>query len=214
MYGLLIVTGILCASFLAEKRAKQNNLSTNILWDGLFIMFGFGILGARIYHVIDYWNIYSQNPIQIFYVWQGGLGIFGGMFLGLLALVVFLHLKKQNILVWLDLIVSVMPLAQAIGRIANVVNNELIPFAYFAIVFNFVLFLCLYILYKPLKSKPGTLTSIYLIAYSLIRIILEPLRPNTSLNLYGVNMTIFISVLIIIVVTFIYGINYIRSRRV
>jgi len=87
-----------------------------------------GLIGARLFHVIDYFDYYRQNIIQVFYLWQGGLGIFGAMAGGIFGLWLFVKVKKINkrsLLKLLDLATLVLPLGQAIGRWANYFNQEL-----------------------------------------------------------------------------------------
>ena len=93
-----------------------------------------GIIGARLYHVLtpspsnllaDGSNPYFQNPMRIMYVWEGGLGIPGGVAGGALALLIFARRQAQSFVVWGDLAVAGLLLAQGIGRWGNYVNQEL-----------------------------------------------------------------------------------------
>lgn len=84
-----------------------------------------GLVGARLYHVVDYWHYYSQQPIHILALWQGGLGIYGALMGGVLGLwLASVHRPKQFTR-QLDLLAIALPLGQALGRIANYVNQEL-----------------------------------------------------------------------------------------
>ncbi len=82
-----------------------------------------GIVGARLYHVIDKWDFYSQNPVLIF--GGAGLGIFGAVIGGAIGLLIYTRWKKLSTLRWLDIVAPGIILAQAIGRWGNFFNQEL-----------------------------------------------------------------------------------------
>src|SRR3989344_2917711 len=103
MYGLTIAIGIITSIFLAENLTKKRGLNSQIFWELSFWVILFGVVGARIYHVVDLWNLYSQNPLSIFFIWNGGVGIFGAIMAGILTATIFLRIKKQNVLEWLDI---------------------------------------------------------------------------------------------------------------
>src|SRR3989344_1140762 len=85
-YGVIIAIAIFVGIYVAKKRAKLYGIQPQIFDSPLMLVpLVMGIAGGRLYHVIDYWNIYSKDLPSIFAVWQGGLGIFGaivGMFAG------------------------------------------------------------------------------------------------------------------------------------
>ncbi|MEK7595627.1 MAG: prolipoprotein diacylglyceryl transferase [Patescibacteria group bacterium] len=128
MYGIVVTLGILISLWLCEKDWQEIDKNPEEMWDLTLIMIVFGIVGARIFHVIDYWEIYSGDYKLIFELWNGGLGIFGAVVGGLLGLVVFSILNRytfQKVLKILDIVAYGLPLAQFIGRWANYFNNEL-----------------------------------------------------------------------------------------
>jgi phosphatidylglycerol:prolipoprotein diacylglycerol transferase len=84
-----------------------------------------GIIGSRIYHVIHQWEFYSANPELIPQVWNGGLGIPGGVAGGMIVLFAYTRFNHLNFLRWIDIGAPAMLLAQAIGRVGNFVNQEL-----------------------------------------------------------------------------------------
>ena len=105
LYGFFIALGILAGTLVVKK--INNKFSTLNFEFSIFDILPYilipGIIGARIYHLIDYWKYYAENPRQIFLVWQGGLGIFGGLIGGCLGLITYStiaswrELKKQDI---------------------------------------------------------------------------------------------------------------------
>lgn len=117
LYGLLIGLGVLAAGWQASKYHKG-------IWDALVWVVGWGLVGARLYHVIDQWDYYWLRPGEIIMLWQGGLGIYGGIAGGLIGL--WLYAKNKNKFWQLaDAGVMGLPLGQAIGRWGNYFNQEL-----------------------------------------------------------------------------------------
>jgi len=132
LYGFILGIAILTGYFVVLKRAKKYDVSekaVDLLF--LFVVLG-GLIGARVYHVLDKWGYYSKNPIQIIEVWNGGLAIYGAIIGGIFFLWIFTKIKsplqgKQKskvILSYLDLIVLGLAVSQAIGRLGNFFNQE------------------------------------------------------------------------------------------
>ncbi|OGC50775.1 prolipoprotein diacylglyceryl transferase [candidate division WWE3 bacterium RIFCSPHIGHO2_01_FULL_40_23] len=127
MYGLIVAAGIFIAAWYAEQEAKINGVDTETVWSILAWVLIFGIIGARIFHVIDFWPYYSEDPWLILQIYRGGLGIFGGIFGGLIGLSLYSlknKLSLNEILKFLDLAFSALPLGQFVGRWANFFNQE------------------------------------------------------------------------------------------
>ena len=194
MYGLLISIGGILAFLISEKAAKKRGLNLKVFYIAInFAVIG-GVVGARLWHVIDYWAFYSENIGQAFEIWKGGLGIFGGLIGGGLATVCVLAFYKERILAWLDIFVLGLPLAQAIGRWGNFFNQEVYgvetslpwgliidgrrhhPLFLYESMLNLTLFLVLQYLWTHKKLKEGYFFGIYIGAYVAIRILLQPLR--------------------------------------
>lgn len=125
LYGLILALSILAGWFVAKKRAHLYQIPQKLFDDPILLVpLVLSIIGARLYHVLDYWSIYKNDPYSILYIQNGGLGIFGvlaGFFLGLF---IVSKVKKLNLLSLLDLVAPSMLIAQAIGRFGNFVNQE------------------------------------------------------------------------------------------
>lgn len=171
--GLAIVVGYSLAERLEPKVAKIAPWAI-----------GFGILGARIYHLIDMWEYYGQNLDQIMAVWNGGMSIWGGLIVGFAAfqftIYKFQFTKTEKFSI-LGTIVTVLPLAQAIGRIGNGVNREFVnkvwglPWWAAEAVLDLILFGILWrLVLRGSSSKVKVAT--YLLGYGLIRYLLQPYR--------------------------------------
>jgi len=103
------------------------------VWEALPWVLIFGIVGARAYHVLSWWNFYRQNPVQILALGNGGLGIYGAILGGVLGLWVWRRkgikgLKGIKTGELLDVAAPGIAVAQAIGRLANYFSQELYGF--------------------------------------------------------------------------------------
>lgn len=189
-YGLLIGVAVWVAMdiYLGSKSDVAKDIRERAAW---WAVLG-GVVGARTYHVIDYWGeYYAHKPEKILALWEGGLGILGALLGGLLAVSIFCSLYRIKLKKITDSMVGGIPLAQAIGRLGNRINGELEgrsgePLYAYEAVLNFCLFMVLMFLRKK-KTGAGFLTGTYLLGYSLIRIMLETLRPEELIwRLYNV----------------------------
>ncbi len=126
-YGLLFALGFLFGYNHVEKMFKRENVDPKLL-ESLFIYLILAtIIGARLGHVLFYgWDYYSQHPIEILYVWQGGLASHGGV-IGIIAALSFWSLKvsKRPLLWVLDRIVVPSALVAAMIRFGNLLNSEI-----------------------------------------------------------------------------------------
>ena len=123
-YSVLILCGIMLAFFLANRESKKFNLPDDFIFDMGFWVVIFGILGARIYYVIFNFSHYSDNLLDIFKVWEGGLAIHGGIIFGLITLLIYCKLKNVKPFRITDIVVPSLIIAQAIGRWGNFFNSE------------------------------------------------------------------------------------------
>ena len=124
MYGLIIAFGLLMAVVYATRRSKQFGLKNDDLMDGVLFIVPFAILCARLYYCIFQWDSYKDNPIEILYIWKGGLAIYGGVIGAALGILVFSKVKKVNIGAVLDITSLGFLIGQSIGRWGNCFNRE------------------------------------------------------------------------------------------
>ncbi len=134
-YGLLIVGGAVLAAWLATREARRRGEDPEHVWSLLIWVMIFGIIGARLYHVFstptgDFagWAYYRQHPLDIIAFWHGGfrgLGIYGAVIGGVVAVAIYARRHRLKLLRWLDILAPGLLLAQAIGRMGNRINQEL-----------------------------------------------------------------------------------------
>ena len=123
-YGVLMAIGIIIAVVLASLEEKRKHMKQDTVIDMCLVIIPCGIVGARLYYVLFHLERYLPDPLSIFYVWQGGLAIYGAVIFGLLGAFVFSRIRKVRFLQLADCIAPGLVLAQAIGRWGNFFNQE------------------------------------------------------------------------------------------
>lgn len=131
-YGVLVVSGMLVGGWVAEKEINRRGGNGNHVWDAMLWVIPAGILGARVWYVINALlggnRTFIEDPISIVKFWDGGiqgLHFFGGLLFGAIAL--FYYMRKHNLDTWLllDSVAPVTLIGQAVARPANYINQEL-----------------------------------------------------------------------------------------
>ena len=127
-YAIFILIGAILAYKLSQGIVKKKGYDTSYLETLFYVAFPAGIIGARIWYVIaTFPEKFANRPFyEVFYIWEGGLAIQGGVLLGVIVGVLFMLKFRPNIpTLWVaDIIVPHILLAQAIGRIGNFFNQE------------------------------------------------------------------------------------------
>ena len=133
-YGVFIVGGAVLAAWISSLYAARAGDNPDHIWNLLAWSLIGGIIGARLYHVFSSpadglgWAYYRENPLDIINFWNGGfrgLGIYGGLAGGTLAILIYCWANKLNPARFLDYIAPNVLVAQALGRMGNFVNQEL-----------------------------------------------------------------------------------------
>jgi len=128
-YGVIVMVGVIVGSLYVERELKRYGENSDSIWDALIWILPIGIIGARLWFVANATlggdRSYIENPSHILKIWEGGLHIYGGLLFGGITLIYFL--RRNNLDVWLffDAAGPAMLIGQAIGRIANFINQEL-----------------------------------------------------------------------------------------
>ena len=225
-YGIIIMSGVVLASFLAYREAKRKGLDPELVWDLLIWLIIGGVVGGRVWHIFTptqsaiesglTTQYYLTHPLDAIAIWNGGMGIVGGVIGGAIAMYFFTRKYKLSFPEWADIASAPLALGQAIGRWGNFVNQELygaptdLPWAVtidpekrvsgfeqFSTYHPLFLYESLWNLGNMLallwisrqfaeKLKPGDLFLTYLIIYPIGRFLLDFLRLDTSL-LGGIN---------------------------
>ena len=212
-YSLAYIFGILFGWLLAKKFFIQKIEIKNKFDDYLtYLIIGI-ILGGRVGYILIY-NIsfYLNNPLDIFKIWQGGMSFHGGLIGVIFLSIIFAKKNNQNSFLYLDIVALVAPVGLFFGRIANFINSELygtitnVPWAvtfvqvdnlprhpsqlYEALLEGLFLFLLLIYFKNKFSNKPGVISGLFLIIYSIFRFIIEFYRvPDEQLGYILLNLT-------------------------
>lgn len=203
-YGLILSLSIILATGVAYFLAKQDSRWHNHIVDiGIYSGIA-GIVGARLWDVFFFdWAYYSHHLSEIFYVWQGGMAIQGGIVFGVGAGIIYARHHKIDILALADIVAPAIILGQAIGRCANLLNGDAFGAptgGNFGIIYpettlayhtygaqplwpaevwegqiDFVIF-ALLLIFRAFPHAKGQAFSLYIMLYSLARFGLEFLR--------------------------------------
>jgi phosphatidylglycerol:prolipoprotein diacylglycerol transferase len=230
-YSLSYIFGIIIGWLLCKKIFIKNAEIDEKFDDYLTYLIIAIILGGRLGYIIFYnFNYYLDNIIDIFKIWQGGMSFHGGLLGIILASILFAKKNNQDPFKYMDLVSLVAPIGIFFGRIANFINSELygkttdVPWSvifskvdnltrhpsqlYEAILEGFILFLILiYFRKKNYLAKPGLISGIFLIFYSLFRFFIEFFRvPDEQLGylVFKLSMGQIISLIFILIGTILF----------
>lgn len=124
-YGIAYVAAIFAGAWLAMREARRRGERTDMIVDALIVIAVAALIGGRAYHVIDQWAYYKDHLAQIVLPPYSGLGIYGGLFTGLLAVIWLARHYKVSFWRWGDILAPCILLAQVVGRWGNFMNQEL-----------------------------------------------------------------------------------------
>jgi phosphatidylglycerol:prolipoprotein diacylglycerol transferase len=124
-YSLILMVAMAVGIWLTAREANRKGFKKDLIYDiAIWIVFA-GILGARLFHVLDHWSDeFAANPIRALYIWEGGLAIWGGVAGGLLAAAILAWKNGLKFPTLLDAGAPGLVLAQAIGRVACVITGD------------------------------------------------------------------------------------------
>ncbi|MPZ60656.1 MAG: prolipoprotein diacylglyceryl transferase [Propionibacteriales bacterium] len=127
-YAVCIIVGVLIAVWLGNRRWIARGGRPGTVADVAVWAVPFGLVGARLYHVITDYELYfgdGGRPIEALYIWRGGLGIWGAIALGALGAYIACRRRGVRFLAFADAMAPGIAIAQAVGRWGNWFNQEL-----------------------------------------------------------------------------------------
>jgi prolipoprotein diacylglyceryl transferase len=234
-YGLMLLLGILAATFLTGHRWTRRGGD----WDLVFrvAMWGVagGVVGARLYHLATSWNEVPDEWWGPFAIWEGGLGVWGGIAGGVLVGAVVVKRAGVSVLEFMDVVAPGLLLAQAIGRVGNYFNQELfgeptdLPWALeidpvnrpdgfadaatfhptflYELGWNLIGVAVLLWVDRRFRIKPPGLFALYVAWYTFGRTFEELIRVDPSKEYLGFRLNFYVSVALFVaaVITFIWA---------
>lgn len=196
-YGIFIAAAFLFGTIIAIGEAKRKGIDEEVLIDLLLFAVPAALIGARIHYVIFSWDLYRDNPIEVFNFRGGGLAIHGGIIAAVIVALIFCKIRKQDFWKLADITAPSIILGQAIGRWGNYTNQEAFggptdlpwgimiggekvhPTFLYESLWNFLTFIFL-LWYSRKKSKTdGEIFLLYIILYSFARFFIEGLRTDS-----------------------------------
>ena len=124
-HGLFSFIAVATAVILVGRWAPRRGIDPDVIYSiAIWAIIG-GVIGARIVHVVDNWgDLYSERPGQIIAIWNGGIGLWGGILGGFIGGATYAKISGYPIGVIADLTAPVMLFSQTIGRLGDIVNGE------------------------------------------------------------------------------------------
>ena len=207
-YSLSYIAGIVLAWIYIKKFILKETEYSKYIDDLIsYVIIGV-IIGGRLGYVIFYnFEYYFSTPLEILMIWTGGMSFHGGVLGVIISTYLFCKKNKLSTFYFLDLISLSAPIGIFLGRIANFINSELYGTRtdfFLAVIFEkvdtvsrhpsqlyeaffegIILFILLNLIYKKyINHKPGVLSALFLIFYSVFRFIIEFTRePDAHLGL-------------------------------
>ena len=214
-YSLAYIFGIILGWSYCKKNLIKDQQILGLFDDFITYLIIGVILGGRLGYVLFYnFEYFFYNPIEILFVWNGGMSFHGGLIGVIIASNLFSKLNKVNTFIFLDLVSLSAPIGIFFGRIANFINSELygtpteVPWSvkfiavddinrhpsqlYEAFLEGIILFFILrFISKKNFAKKTGQISCLFLVLYSFFRIITEFFRtPDLHIGYLFFNLTL------------------------
>ena len=124
-YGIAYATGLIAVYALLVRLAARAGRRPELVGNGMIVVAIAALVGGRLYHVIDQWQLYRDNLPSIVLPPYSGLGVYGGIATGLLAVVIYTRYLEEPFWAWADIVAPGLFLMQTIGRWGNFFNQEL-----------------------------------------------------------------------------------------
>jgi prolipoprotein diacylglyceryl transferase len=236
-YGLMYALAVAAAIFITRRRWRAVGGNPDLVYEIALWAFPAGLIGGRIYFDITSSELVPPHWWGPFAVWDGGLGIWGGILGGAIVGLWRLHRAGVSKTLFMDAVAPALLVAQAIGRIGNYFNQELfggpssLPWALqispahrpagyaayatfqptflYELIFDLALAAFLVWLGHHRKIRPPGLFALYVAGYSAFRIFEESLRVDPAHHILGQRLNFWVACLL----TLAGGVWFVVSQR-
>ena len=124
-YGVAYAVGLAAVYLVVSREARWRGLDVELLTNAMIVVAVAALIGGRLYHVIDQWQLYRDDLLRIVLPPYSGLGVYGGIIAGTTAAFLYARWKRQPFLAWADAVAPGLFVMQAIARWGNFFNQEL-----------------------------------------------------------------------------------------
>jgi prolipoprotein diacylglyceryl transferase len=242
-YGLCIALGVVAAVWLSRRRwaargGNPDQVSAIAMWG-----VPGGVIGARLYHVATDWRSFQGRWEEVPLIWKGGLGVWGGVALGVLAGMYGARRQGLDVATMVDVCTPGIALAQAIGRWGNWFNQELfgrpssLPWAVeiaprkrpdgfesaatfhptflYESMWNLLVVAAVLTVERRWgrSMRPGRLFAVYASTYTAGRFLIETVRIDTASRLGGLRINLWVAGAVFLASAIVLAVEFVRSRR-
>jgi prolipoprotein diacylglyceryl transferase len=230
-YALCLLAGIIAAVIVTSRRLTARGGEPGVVLDIAIWAVVFGIIGARAYHVFTHYNDYfgpGKNPMTAFYIWQGGIAVFGSLLGGALGVLIGCRLTGIRFWSFADALAPGLILAQALGRFGNYFNHELYgqpttlpwglqiestnaaypiglpagtlfhPTFLYEIIWDVLVLIALLVIERRFRLRWGKLIALYFIFYGIGRVWFESIRIDPSVVFLGLRTNVWAALIAIL----------------
>lgn len=219
-YGVMAAVGFLLAIWMMQLNRREANLNSDQASNMIFIAMVSGVLGSRIFYVIQFWEEFRYNLFDIIRIDKGGLVFYGGFILALISLYTYCRRIKVDFIKVFDIMTPAMTIGHACGRIGCFLNGccfgtvtkswigvtyplysepymrypgaALHPAQLYEAFFNILMCGLMFLLIRKVRYK-GVPIGAYFISYGIMRFIIEFFRGDNA-RMFGLTIAQYIGI--------------------
>ena len=236
-YGVIICFGLILAFLYGIRTTKREGVSMDDFLNLLLLIIPFGIIGARLYHVLMELDHYIGRPfLEWIAIWNGGGAIYGSIIAGILVIIFYTKIKKLNLFAVLDAFSPCLIIGQMIGRWGNFVNGEAYgsltdlpwrmglgitenvtefyhPTFFYESLWNFTLLVIIHFFLYRAKKYDGEIFLFYLAFYGLGRMIVEFFRIDSSPVVLGMRIAGLVGLVCFLLFGSLFVLGFLRAKK-
>ena len=222
-WGLMVAIGFLVGLLISIIEAKRKRIKVDEIYNIAILIFLGAFIGSRILYIILFWEVFSNNLVDVLKIWEGGFIFYGGVIGAVLAGYVYIRIRKLNFWTMADTFAPGLALGIFFGRIGcSLINDHpgavtdlpwgilwpdgIIrhPVAEYLSLNGLIAFILLWLIRKRITIN-GALINIFIIYYAVTRFFLdftratEPYLPNVDPHFAGLTISQYVSIVIFVI---------------